>query len=448
MRRFSKVARAVATKKPAVNPTNVTLRFFNPDSEFKVNKYSNRSIFDRYEYEEHYEAEKSGTLFELVKRELSSSESEDKNHVSKGLHWLTFSINNRDDFNTVVTTAAKVATALRLEGHQESFTKKPTVRVAVTGAAGNIAYSLIPRIASGEMLGADQPVFLQLIDLPNAMDKVNGVVMELQDCAFPLLRGVSVTSDINVGLNNVDYALFVGSKPRTKGMERADLLKDNGAIFVETGKALNKHAKKSCLSVVVGNPANTNCLVLASNAPDIPKNQFTALTRLDQDRALAQVAKRTGVNVSEINNLNIWGNHSPTMFPDVSNATINGKPAASVINDDKWVGGEFLTTVQQRGGAIIQARGASSAASAADATIKHMRDWVQGSDEPVSMAIATDGTYDVPEGLYSSFPVKCQGAGKYEIVKNLKIDNASKTKINASIKELQQEKKAVQRLLK
>ncbi len=327
--------------------------------------------------------------------------------------------------------------------------KKDPVVVAVTGAAGQIGYSLLPRIASGEMLGYDQPVILQLIEVPDALKALEGVVMELQDCAFPLLRGVKVTSDWKEGFANADYALLVGAKPRGKGMERADLLKDNAKIFQETGKAIDAVANKNCLTLVVGNPANTNALVASANAPNIDPTQFSAMTRLDHDRALAQLSLKTKVPVTDIKKVTIWGNHSATQFPDVTYASINGKSAKEVIGDDKWIESTFIPTVQKRGAAIIDARGASSAASAADAAIKHVRDWQLGSNgEWVSMAVWTDGSYNVPKGLYSSFPVVCQGNGKYEIVKDLKVEKAQQDKINVSVKELQEEKSAVSSLMK
>lgn len=360
-------------------------------------------------------------------------------------------VSNEEDAAYIVQQASRVAGVLRFEGYKGvgHVIKKPPVRVAVTGAGGQIGYSLIPRIASGEMLGPDQPVILHLIDLPAGMNAVKGLAYELEDCAFPLLRGYNVTSDINEGLKDVDYALFVGSKPRSKGMERADLLKENGKIFVDTGKALAQNAKKSVLSLVVGNPANTNCLVLSSNAKGINPSQFSALTRLDQDRAIAQVANYTKQPIRDIKNLNIWGNHSPTMFPDLANATVGGKPALDLIKDQKWIDNEFIPRVGKRGAEIIGARGKSSAASAADAAIKHMRDWVMGTgDEAVSMAVPSDGSYGVTKGIYSSFPVVCKGQGKYEIVQNLNIDAAAKKKIQASVDELTQEQKAVSKLLK
>lgn len=382
----------------------------------------------------------------LLKREVVGSK------PSETLRNLYATINNEQDAIYTVQQASRVAGRLLYEGYRNVgyYQEKPVVRVAVTGAAGQIGYSLIPRIASGEMLGLDQPVILHLIELPGQLQALKGLAYELEDCAFPLLRGVRVTSSLDEGFEGIDYALFVGSKPRGPGQERADLLKENGKIFVETGKALAKNAKKSVLSLVVGNPANTNCLVLASNAKGIDKTQFSALTRLDQDRAYAQLANYLKVPISQIKSLNIWGNHSPTMFPDLSNAIVNGEPALKLIKDTKWIDSEFIPRVGKRGAEIIAARGKSSAASAADAAIKHMRDWVLGTgDNTVSMAVLTDGNpYGVANGIYSSFPVKCLGEGKYEIVKGLKLEADAKKKIQVSVDELLSEQKSVENLLK
>lgn len=325
-------------------------------------------------------------------------------------------------------------------------TKKP-VTVTVTGAAGQIAYSLLPRIASGEMLGEDQPVILRLLERPDAIKQLEGTVMELQDCAFPLLAGIIPTSDVNEAFKNSDYAVLVGAKPRSKGMERGDLLRENAAIFAEQGKAINKNANGDILVLVVGNPANTNCLITAANAPDVPKAQFSALTRLDHDRGLGMIAKKAGVDVQRVKRFAVWGNHSATMYPDVSHTTIDGKWLRNVIKDEEWISKTFIPAVQQRGAAIINARGKSSAASAADASIKHMRDWVNGSSEWLSMAIYSDGLYGVPAGIYSSFPVICTGAGEYGVVSELPIDEFSAEKINASCVELLQEKEAISSLL-
>lgn len=405
-----------------------------------------------YDYPDDAQTKKDEVIQNMIRSILISTNHEKGSNAAEKLRFLFATIQSEKDAIYTIQQAARVAGILRFEGYKDVGyqLQKPVVRVAVTGAGGAIGYSLIPRIASGEMLGADQPVILHLIDLPGeSMNAVKGLSLELEDCAFPLLRGMRVTSDINEGLQDVDYAIFVGSKPRTKGMERADLLKENGKIFVDTGKALAKNAKKSVLSLVVGNPANTNCLVLSANAKGIDPSQFTALTRLDQDRAIAQVAKFTGRPISEIKNVNIWGNHSPTMYPDLANATIGGKPALDLIKDSKWIDNEFIPRVGKRGAEIIAARGKSSAASAADAAIKHMRDWVLGSgSEAVSMAVHSDGSYGVAKGVYSSFPVVCLGNGKYEIAKDLKVDAGAKKRIQASVDELTQEQKAVATLLK
>uniref|UniRef100_A0A7S1KTG0 malate dehydrogenase n=1 Tax=Percolomonas cosmopolitus TaxID=63605 RepID=A0A7S1KTG0_9EUKA len=405
-----------------------------------------------YDYPDDAQQKKDQVVQSLIRTILTSTNHEAGSPAAEKLRFLFATIQNDQDAIYAIQQASRVAGILRFEGHRDVGynRQKPVVRVAVTGSGGAIGYSLIPRIASGEMLGPDQPVILHLIDLPgDSMKVVKGLSYELEDCAFPLLKGIKVSSDINEGLTDVDYAIFVGSKPRSKGMERADLLKENGKIFVDTGKALAKNAKKNVLSLVVGNPANTNCLVLAANAKGLDPSQFTALTRLDQDRAIAQVANYTGKPISDIKNLNIWGNHSPTMFPDLANATIGGQPALDLIKDAKWIENEFIPRVGKRGAEIIAARGKSSAASAADAAIKHMRDWVLGTGkDAVSMAVHSDGSYGVAKGLYSSFPVVCLGNGKYEIVKNLKVDTAAKKKIQASVDELASEQKQVANLLK
>jgi len=321
------------------------------------------------------------------------------------------------------------------------------VRVAVTGAAGQIGYSLLFRIASGSMLGPDQPVILQLLEITPALKALEGVVMELDDCAFPLLEGVVQTDDPNVAFGDADYALLVGSRPRTAGMERADLLSANGAIFTVQGKALSDNAARSVKVLVVGNPANTNCLIAQRNAPSLDPGQFTAMTRLDHNRAVAQLAKKAGVPVTSVTRMTIWGNHSATQYPDVFHAEIEGKPAAEVVNDQAWVESTFIPTVQKRGAAIIEARGASSAASAANAAIDHMRSWALGTPEGdwVSMAIPSDGSYGVAEGLISSFPCTCSN-GEYRIVSGLDIDEFSRGRIDASVAELADERDAVQEL--
>ncbi|MEQ8857100.1 MAG: malate dehydrogenase [Pseudomonadales bacterium] len=322
--------------------------------------------------------------------------------------------------------------------------KKP-VRVTVTGAAGQIGYALLFRIASGEMLGKDQPVILQLLEIPPAMNAVRGVVMEIEDCAFPLVHGIVATDDADVAFKDTDYALLVGSRPRSKGMERKDLIEANAAIFSVQGKALNDHANRAVKVLVVGNPANTNSLIAQRNAPDLDPRQFTAMTRLDHNRAMAQLATRTGKHVSDVTGLCIWGNHSATQYPDLHDAKVAGKAAMELVDMD-WYVKEFIPTVQQRGAAIIEARGASSAASAANAAIDHMRDWALGSDGVVSMGIYSDGSYGVAKGLIYSFPVTCQG-GDWKIVQGLKPNDFSKEKMKATEQELIEERDAVAHLL-
>eukprot|EP01104_Vermistella_antarctica_P000896 TRINITY_DN10985_c0_g1_i1.p1 TRINITY_DN10985_c0_g1~~TRINITY_DN10985_c0_g1_i1.p1 ORF type:complete len:442 (-),score=152.14 TRINITY_DN10985_c0_g1_i1:106-1404(-) len=338
------------------------------------------------------------------------------------------------------------------QGHQPrpTLTKEP-VRVAVSGAAGAIGYATIFRIASGEMLGADQPVILHLLELPNAVDALKGVAMELNDCAFPLLRGIVETDDVNKAFDGVQYALLVGSKPRTKGMERGDLLKENGAIFQKQGKALSDNADVANLKVVVvGNPANTNALIAAHNAPNVDPKNFSAMTRLDHNRGLSQLAGKTGCDINSIEKFAIWGNHSATQYPDVNNAQIGGKWAKEVINNEKWITDSFIPDVQQRGAAIIKARGASSAASAGSSAIDHMRDWSlpEGTrGEWTSMAVHSDGSYGATEGLYFSYPVVCEN-GNYNIVQNVPVDKFSAQKIEASHKELLAERDSVKAYLK
>ncbi len=321
---------------------------------------------------------------------------------------------------------------------------KTPVRVAVTGAAGQIGYSLLFRIASGAMLGDDQPVILQLLEITPALDSLRGVAMELDDCAFPLLAGIEQTDDPNVAFGDVNYALLVGSRPRSKGMERQDLLEANGAIFTVQGKALSDNAADDVHVLVVGNPANTNALIAMNNAPDIAPERFTAMTRLDHNRATAQLAAKTGTTVNAITHMTIWGNHSATQYPDLFRALVDGKNAAELIDDQEWIDGTFLPTVQQRGAAIIEARGLSSAASAANAAIDHVRTWVSGTadDDWASMAIPSDGSYDVPEGLMSSFPVTTSG-GTFTIVGGLDLDDYSRGKIDASVAELVEERDMV-----
>jgi malate dehydrogenase len=322
------------------------------------------------------------------------------------------------------------------------------VRVAVTGAAGQIGYALLFRIASGQMLGEDQPIVLQLLEIPQAVGALEGVRMELDDGAFPLLAGVVCTDDAARAFDGANYALLVGAMPRKEGMERADLLEANGRIFTAQGQALSAAAADDVRVLVVGNPANTNALIAQQNAPDIPAARFTAMTRLDHNRALAQLAAKAEVPVSEVVNMTIWGNHSASQYPDVFHAQVAGKPAWEVIGEDRsWLEGEFIPTVQQRGAAVIKARGLSSAASAAHAAIGHVRSWVLDTppDEWVSMAVPSDGSYGVAEGLISSFPCTCQG-GAYEIVPGLEIDPYSRERIDASVAELASERDTVREL--
>ncbi|MBJ7307308.1 MAG: malate dehydrogenase [Acidimicrobiia bacterium] len=324
---------------------------------------------------------------------------------------------------------------------------KTPVRVAVTGAAGQIGYSLLFRIASGQMLGEDQPVILQLLDITPAMDALKGVAMELEDCAFPLLSDIVRTDSPDEAFGDISYALLVGARPRSKGMERKDLLEANGGIFKPQGKALSDNAASDVKILVVGNPANTNALIAMNNAPTIPNERFTAMTRLDHNRAMAQVAAKTGTTVSDITKMTIWGNHSATQYPDLFHAEVKGQNAAALVNDQAWLENDFIPTVQQRGAAIIEARGLSSAASAANAAIDHMRTWALGSAKGdwVSMAIPSDGSYGVAEGIISSFPVTCAN-GKYEIVQGLDIDDFSRGRIDASVAELVEERDGVKEL--
>ncbi|MBA2716290.1 MAG: malate dehydrogenase [Propionibacteriales bacterium] len=321
------------------------------------------------------------------------------------------------------------------------------VKVAVTGAAGQIGYSLLFRIASGSLLGPDTPVELRLLEITPALKALEGLVMELDDCAFPTLSGVEIGDDPNTIFGGVSVALLVGARPRSKGMERGDLLEANGAIFTGQGRALNEVAADDVRITVTGNPANTNALIAMSNAPDIPQERFSALTRLDHNRALAQLASKTGSAVSEITKMTIWGNHSATQYPDIFHAEVGGANAAELVGDQDWLENDFIPTVQKRGAAIIDARGASSAASAASATIDSARDWLQGTPEGdwVSMAVVSDGSYGVPDGLVSSFPVTTQG-GAWTIVPGLDIDDFSRARIDASTAELGEERDAVRDL--
>jgi malate dehydrogenase len=317
------------------------------------------------------------------------------------------------------------------------------VRVTVTGAAGQIGYSIVFRIASGQLLGSDQPVDLRLLEIPPAMGALEGVAMELIDCAFPLLTGLDLHDDPNDAFDGVNVALLVGSRPRTKGMERAELLGENGKIFTGQGKALNEKAADDVKVLVVGNPANTNCLIAMNNAPDIPDERFTSMMRLDHNRAIAQLANKVEAPVSDVTHMGVWGNHSPTMYPDLFHAEVKGEQAAAVVDDMEWIESDFLPNVGKRGAAIIEARGASSAASAASAAIDHMRDWVKGTGgEWVSMGVPSDGSYGVPEGLISGFPCTCAG-GSYEIVQGIELDEFSRAKIDLSLAELNDERETV-----
>jgi malate dehydrogenase len=323
---------------------------------------------------------------------------------------------------------------------------KSPVRVAVTGAAGQICYSLLFRIAAGEMLGSDQPVIFQLLEITPAMKALEGVVMEIDDCAFPLVAGFVLTDDVNVAFKDADYALLVGAKPRVAGMERSDLLEANGGIFKIQGKALNDNASPDVKVVVVGNPANTNANTAMINAPDLQPENFTALTRLDHNRALAQLAAQTDADVSDIKKLIIWGNHSTTQYPDLSQTTVGGKAALDLV-DRSWYENDYIPRVAKRGAEIIDARGASSAASAANGAIDHIRDWVMGTPEGdwTSMAVPSDGSYGIPEGLTYSFPVTCS-SGEYSIVQGLEIDEFSQAKMDATQKELEEERDAVAKI--
>ena len=325
---------------------------------------------------------------------------------------------------------------------------KAPVRVAVTGAAGQIGYALLFRIAAGDMLGPDQPVILHLLEITPALPALQGVVMELNDCAFPLLAGVVATDDVNVAFKDVDYALLVGARPRGPGMERKDLLEANGAIFAPQGKALNDHAKRDVRVLVVGNPANTNALIAQQNAPDLDPKCFTAMVRLDHNRALSQLAEKTGKHTTDIKKVTIWGNHSSTQYPDLHHASVGGKPALSLV-DQAWYEKDFIPTVQQRGAAIIKARGASSAASAASAAIDHMRSWAMGTAECdwVSMGIPSDGSYGIQPGVIYGYPVTVKN-GKYEIVQGLEVNDFSRARMDATDKELREERAGVEHLFK
>ena len=323
--------------------------------------------------------------------------------------------------------------------------KKPA-RVAVTGAAGQIGYSLLFRIASGEMLGGDQPLIFQLLEITQAQQALKGVVMELEDCAFPLLQGIGFTDDPRIAFKDADVALLVGARPRTKGMERKDLLEANGAIFTTQGKALNEVAKRDVKVLVVGNPANTNAYIAMKSAPDLPRERFSAMLRLDHNRALTQLAAKTGKPVDAIEKMVVWGNHSPTMYPDYRFATIGGKSVKAIINDEKWNREIFIPTVAKRGTAVIEARGLSSAASAANAAIAHVRDWTSGTNGKwVTMGVPSSGGYGISEEIIYGFPVTCSG-GRYQIIQNLDVDAYSREKMDATLKELQDECEAVKQL--
>ncbi|OKJ59866.1 malate dehydrogenase [Streptomyces sp. CB02009] len=326
------------------------------------------------------------------------------------------------------------------------MTRTP-VNVTVTGAAGQIGYALLVRIASGHLLGADVPVKLRLLEIPQGVKAAEGTAMELDDCAFPLLKGIDIFDDPNKGFEGANIGLLVGARPRGPGMERGDLLAANGGIFKPQGQAINAHAADDIKVLVVGNPANTNALIAQQSAPDVPAERFTAMTRLDHNRALTQLAQKTGASVEDIKRLTIWGNHSATQYPDIFHAEIAGKNAAELVDDEAWLADTFIPTVAKRGAAIIDARGASSAASAANAAIDHVHTWVNGTaaGDWTSMGIPSDGSYGVPEGLISSFPVTCTD-GKYEIVQGLEINDFSRGRIDASVKELSEERDAVREL--
>jgi malate dehydrogenase len=321
------------------------------------------------------------------------------------------------------------------------------VRVAVTGAAGQIGYAILFRIASGQLLGGDTPVHLSLLEIPDALKAVEGTAMELDDSAFPLLAGVDIGDDPNKAFDGVNIALLIGARPRSKGMERSDLLEANGGIFKPQGKALNDHAASDVKVLVVGNPANTNCLIAQQNAPDIPAERFTSMMRLDHNRAIAQLAGKAGVPVREVTNMTVWGNHSPTQYPDIFNAKVNGTNAGELVDDQDWLENDFLPTVQKRGAAIIDARGASSAASAANAAIDHVHDWVLGTADGdwVSMGIPSDGSYGVAEGLISGFPVTCSN-GSFEVVQGLELNDFSRSRLEATVKELGEERETIKQL--
>ncbi|MPZ41963.1 MAG: malate dehydrogenase [Betaproteobacteria bacterium] len=325
--------------------------------------------------------------------------------------------------------------------------KRP-LRVAVTGAAGQIGYSLLFRIASGEMLGKDQPVILQLLDITPAMAALNGVVMELDDCAFPLLQSIVASDDPTVAFRDVDVALLVGARPRSKGMERKDLLEANGAIFTTQSRALSEVASRDVKVLVVGNPANTNCYIAMRNAKALKPSNFSAMMRLDHNRALTQVAQKVGKPVASVRKMTVWGNHSATQYPDLYSAQVDGQKVAALVNDQAWIEKQFIPTIQQRGAAIIQARGLSSAASAANAAMDHVRDWISGSRDGdwVSMGIPSEGSYGIPEGVIYGYPVTCRN-GAYEIVKGIDVSDFSRARMQATLAELQEERDSIKHLL-
>ncbi|MCG7873044.1 MAG: malate dehydrogenase [Candidatus Thiodiazotropha lotti] len=324
---------------------------------------------------------------------------------------------------------------------------KPAVKVTITGAAGHIGYALAFRIASGAMFGQDQPVILRLLEIPQAISSLNGVGMELEDCAFPLLHDIVLTDDPSIGFRGTDYAILIGAKPRSKGMERKDLITENAKIFSNQGRSINDHASADVRVLVVGNPANTNALIAAANAPDLKPSQFTAMTRLDHNRALGQLANRSNALVADITRMTIWGNHSMTQYPHIDNCQINGQPVFDLVSQD-WAIDHFIPRIQRRGAEIIEARGLSSAASAADAVVDHVHDWALGTRDGdwVSMAVHSDGSYGIDEGVVFSFPVKCKN-GDYEIVQDLELDDFSNARLKASEKELLEERKIIEDLL-
>ena len=327
------------------------------------------------------------------------------------------------------------------------MTPAQPVRVAVTGAAGQIGYSLLFRIASGQMLGRDTPLQLRLLEIPDALSAAEGTAMELDDCAFPLLTGIDVDEDPAKAFDGANVVLLVGARPRGKGMERSELLEANGGIFKPQGEAINDRAADDVHVLVVGNPANTNCLIAMNNAPDVPRERFSAMTRLDHNRAIAQLARKAGAGAGDITNMTVWGNHSTTQYPDIFHARVSGRDATEVVDDQEWLEKEFIPTVAKRGAAIIEARGSSSAASAANAAVDHVRDWLSGTpeDDWVSMAVPSDGSYGVEEGLISSFPCRCANR-EWSIVEGLEINDFSRQRIDASVDELREERDTVKRL--